>query len=687
MREERRSRFVGRVAELELIRTALRDSQPSFSVLFVHGPGGVGKTALLMAIADLCEADGAPATRLDLRTIEPSPPAFTDALADLLSLPGAGDIAAGLAAGGRRVLLLDTYEAAGPLAGWLRDHFLPSLPGEMITVIAGRNAPDRRWLVDPGWQPLLRVVALRNLGPADVREYLARVRVRRDLHDRVLELTHGHPLAVSLLVEVLAQRDARDRVELPAGLAEARDVLAALLERFVQDVPTDRHRRAVEICAHTQYTTEGLLRDVIGADAAGMFDWLPGLSFVEEGAHGLFPHDLAREVLNADARWRDPAGFAEVHHAVRTHLLRRIQAGRAGDHQAVADFHFLHRANPFTAAYWDWEVSRDAFTDHLRPGDSEQIVAMTERHEGPEAAEIAGHWLARHPQGFVVFRAGERAIGFTLLLHLNEIGDEDIARDPGAQAIWAYIHARRPPRPGGTVRACRFLVDAEAYQDPSVSLTLAPVAHLRRIFGDPARDWDVLAPWASEETVAPLMSYIDFHRVPEADYEVGGKRYAAFAHDWRRCDLEEWLDVLEAREIAPGWEPPQPGSAPAPMLALSHAEFAEAVREALKDLHRDAALAASPLLSARIARDRSEEPAPGALRELIFDAVASLRADPRDEKLARALVRTYLRPAGTQEAAAELLDLPFSTYRRHLKRGVERVTELLWSWELYGRSE
>ena len=72
------------------------------------------------------------------------------------------------------------------------------------------------------------------------------------------------------------------------------------------------------------------------------------------------------------------------------------------------------------------------------------------------------------------------------------------------------------------------------------------------------------------------------------------------------------------------------------------------------------------------------------LDELLEQAVGALRADPRDAKLARALERTYLRPAPTQEAAAEVLGLPFSTYRRHLTRGVDRVVDWLWHRELYG---
>ena len=37
------------------------------------------------------------------------------------------------------------------------------------------------------------------------------------------------------------------------------------------------------------------------------------------------------------------------------------------------------------------------------------------------------------------------------------------------------------------------------------------------------------------------------------------------------------------------------------------------------------------------------------------------------------------------KAAAELLGLPFSTYRGHLTRGVERIVEWLWQRELYGQ--
>jgi methylphosphotriester-DNA--protein-cysteine methyltransferase len=60
-------------------------------------------------------------------------------------------------------------------------------------------------------------------------------------------------------------------------------------------------------------------------------------------------------------------------------------------------------------------------------------------------------------------------------------------------------------------------------------------------------------------------------------------------------------------------------------------------------------------------------------RGLVRAAIDTLRQHPRDDKLLRAVERTYVDPAPTQEAAAARLGLPFSTYRRHLTQGIERI--------------
>lgn len=665
----RRRGFVGRRAELELFRRGLAAPGRDWAVLFLHGPGGVGKSTLLDAFAETAAEDGVEATRIDMRAVDPSPAAFEAALG------GAEP----------RLLLIDTYEAAGPLDPWLRESLLPRLPAAALVVIAGRRRPDPAWMTDPGWREVTRVVSLRNLEREDALALLEAAGVGGEAGERALRLTHGHPLALSVLVDLW--RQGRLGGELPADLGEAPDILPPLLERFLTGVPTERHREALQVCAHTQFTTEPLLRAALGgADAAELFGWLRGLSFVDEGPRGLFPHDLARDVLEADLRWRDPDRHADLHGRVRAHLRDRLlQSEGAAQHRAAADIVFLHRANPVVRPLWDWDSFGSAYADRPRPGDREAVLAMVERHEGGESAALAERWLALQPQGFTVMRAGEREpIGFAAVIALHAADPADIEADPGTRAMWEYAQRFGPPRPGEEVHAARFLVDREAYQRPSPTQNLVTVVHTQHLIAARRPAWDFIGAYTDPESVRLMLEYIDYHRAPEADYDVGGLRYGVFAHDWRRRGQEDWLDLMAEREIGHGFGPAA-AERPAPMLALPRDQFAAAVREALRDLHRPERLATSPLLRSRLVGEAEEgRPGPEALRELLTETVEQLGEDPRDEKLRRALDRTYLRPAQTQEMAAEVLGLPFSTYRRHLGRGIERVVERLWQRELYG---
>jgi hypothetical protein len=123
-----------------------------------------------------------------------------------------------------------------------------------------------------------------------------------------------------------------------------------------------------------------------------------------------------------------------------------------------------------------------------------------------------------------------------------------------------------------------------------------------------------------------------------------------------------------------------------PLLVLSQPEFDDAVRQALRDLRRPDLLGRNPLLRTRLVHDRAgnEEPSAATLEALVGAAVETLRQHPRDDKLWRAVERTYVRPAATQERAAAALGLPFGTYRRHLTQGVDRVVAWLWDQEVYG---
>jgi len=398
--------FVGRAAELKLFAEALRDGEPRFAVLHVHGPGGVGKSMLLGEYARLGEAAGSAAVRVDGRSIEASPAGFLLALRQAMGLPASAS---------------------------------PELPEQSIVVIAGRQAPGAAWRTDPGWCDLVRIVSLRNLPPEDSRAYLRLRAVPAAGHESALAFTHGHPLALALVADLLARGD--QPTFSPEG---APDVMRVLLERFVEQVPGTAHRRALEVCARTRVTTQTLLADVLGsADAPALFDWLRGLSFIEDGPEGLFPHDVAREALDADLRWRDPGSFRDLHRRVLRFLVRRLQSQSGRDQQrAYFDVLFLSRNSPVMRPFYDWQAMGTAWAEPARTEDVPDILAMVRRHEGEASERIAAHWLEHRPHGCFAFRsAAGQLSGFLLQLTLD-------TADPRAARS-----TRRSTRPGGSSAA------------------------------------------------------------------------------------------------------------------------------------------------------------------------------------------------------------------------------------------
>jgi hypothetical protein len=226
-------------------------------------------------------------------------------------------------------------------------------------------------------------------------------------------------------------------------------------------------------------------------------------------------------------------------------------------------------------------------------------------------------------------------------------------------------------------------VDREAYQGPSPTLNAVPIATVQRYLQTPRLAWDLLT-LHEPESWDEYFALADLPRATGADFLVGGRRYGLYGHDFRRVPIDAVMELWTERGLAQDVTL-QP-AARNDVLVLSQADFTDAVRHGLRDLHRGELLARNPLLRTRIAHDyaSTDEPDAEALEGLLRAAVDALRQHPRDDKLLRAVERTYLRPAPTQEAAAEVLGLPFSTYRRHLSQGVGRIVAWLWDQEVYG---
>jgi hypothetical protein len=672
----RRRSFVGRASELALFRAALDADEPPFSVLYLHAPGGFGKTTLLRRFQQDAAEAGLRCARVDGRDVQSTPAGFLTAFGAALRLEvGSLDAVAGL---GRTVLLIDTYEALAGLDGWLRDELLPRLPRNLLVVAAGRPPLSTAWRADPGWRDLLRVVSLSGLTPDEATTYLTAAGVPDNLHRQVVAFTRGHPLALAVSVDVFCQAGADALVE----RLHAPEVVEALLTGFVDDLPDVSHRHALQVLAEARTTTEAVLRVALDRDDVhDLFEWLRGLSFVESGPHGLFPHDLTREVLVADLEWRDPEVRHRLHQRIRAHAVSRLQSTpRRQQELAMLDFLFTEYSDPVFQAYWtDWATMGQALGEPAVPADRAGIVAMVARHEGDASAACAAHWFDRQPGSFVVYRRGVELQGFLAFLSLHNAAATDIEVDPGTHTAWRYIQHVAPPAVDEDVTMLRFLMDSDAYQGPSRLLTVGAVQHTLHVVNRPRPSWEFLVV-ADPDYWTPLWSHVGFERATDLAFDVGGRPFAVFKRDWRTAPLtEKWAQLLEHRNLHAAAE--NAGVLSSGSI-LGRAEFDAAVKEAMRNLRRPDLLAHNPLLSCRLVLDGAEaRPAAELLVDLVEQAADLLRQHPRDNKLYRVIDRTYLRPAHSQEIAAELLGLPSSTYRRHLTQGVSRIASWLWDRE------
>lgn len=680
----RQRRFVGRAAERALFQSAITAAELPFQILHVYGPGGVGKTTLLHEFATICQQASRPVIYVDARYLDPAPAPFTQALLTALgAAPVSGIEALASAIPPRQVVLIDTYETLAPLETWLSEVALPQLPGDSLIVLAGRQPPSLVWRADPGWQTLIATLPLRNLRPEESKAYLNKREVPAEQHQTILDFTHGHPLALSLVADVFAQR--RDLQFQPEAVP---DIVKTLLEQLVQKVPGQAHRAALEACALVRLMTEALLAEMLSMpDVHELFEWLRKLSFIESGREGLFPHDLTREALVADLRWRNPDWYAELHRRARNYYNARLHQTHSQE-QVLYDYIFLHRDNAVIRPFFEWQES-SLHTDSAREGDWPVLAGMVAKHEGEASAQLAMYWFRRQPEGLIVFRdAEQRPAAFMLLLALDKASAGDIQSDPATLAAWRYLQTHVPLRQGETATHFRFWMGQESYQAVSAIQSLIFVSAVRHYLITPGLAFHFF-PCAAPEFWAPVFAYADLARIPEADYEIGGHHYGAYGHDWRVTPPAAWLALLAERETALTPQAAAPPQSPPSLLVLSQPEFEAAVQNALRQFAQPDLLRNNPLLRSRMVIERAGVSAHAAervaaLQSLLKESAEVLQHAPRETKYYRALYHTYFQPAPTQERAAELLDLPFSTYRRHLRAGITRLVSLLWQRELEG---
>lgn len=691
--EHQAKTFVGRVAELQLFRQVLHARQPSFQVLAVLGPPGCGKTTLLKRFVAECETIGVSHRLMDARSIDPIQTAFVRALRLVLDLADDEEMGSTLSQRGRFILMIDNYDRLYPLHDWLCDTILPQLPASTIVVVASREPLPDIWRSDPAWRNLVQAVTLHNFSPEETRAYLSLRAVPDDEHERLIQFSRGHPLALSLAADLYDQPST-----FSFNPRSAPDVMQTLVRRFVGDVTDPKRRKALEASAIVRVSTEAVLAAMLEQeDLRSEYEWLCTLSFIDFSPNGIYPHDLVRDALTWDLLWRDPHRYEELRRRARDFYLPLLShPDQDIQGEALADYLFLHRNHEALRPFLNRHGNEALLpkTEPATPTDYPEMLALVEHHEGEPSGKWLDHWLRHQPEGAWVIRGNNGQIeAFTLIVRLDHSSEESVCQDPFTRALWDYLQGNQLLQPGDTATVSRFVIDAEAYQGitPHIASLALFLLHHCLTVPNLKFTFNILSCPERWEPFATASGF--FRPMSDLRLEINNRDFGVFMQDWRYESPRMWLERIapehhQKKDVRVMTTPDVPDDH---QLLTQRNEFASAVRHALKNFHVPDVLAKNPLINSalivsNVGGAANSEHKTRALQNAITDVIEFLGTVPKRKRYYHALRYTYLEPRGSQEQVAEWLDLPFSTYRGHLRNGVDVVTDILWQKDVDARS-
>jgi hypothetical protein len=574
--------FVGRQRELKMLGQCIDPDGPA--VTFLHGIGGMGKSALLTALALRLQERGVRSVYLDARSFAPTPRGFWQALAselglglhrDELTVPESEasptQVAAALASAGPGlcVLMVDHYEHLRLLDAWLRQDLAPQLPARVRLILSGRHPPTADWSTTLGWQPLLQSCALQALDETESRALLEARRAPPPLVPGIVKFAQGHPLALELALAAAAERPGFD-FEAP----DRSRVIARLAQLFLQDLPDSRARTALEAACVVRRASRSFLASLLGEDAAiQTMERLGELGFIERTADGLSLHPSVRQALEGELQAIDPHRHRELRRAAWHHMRQALpSAGRAQLWPHAADALFLLEQDLVRDAFFP--TARDVFVvERAQDRDWSDIASLCSAYDSANGIAVIGAFFrhARHAVHVARSERGEVA-AFYVLLRSDLVPQAVLDCDALIRA-WVEHHS---PSDAPALLLRRLLADptratrAEAYA--------ACVLDFKRTYIENPNTSRLYAA-ASAVTDHPEWGPLGFREQPglaSAGLARNGGPHSTFCLDFGAGGIFGWIGrLLDAQYESPEWPEatsrpaaPEPGLASEPRFGL-----------------------------------------------------------------------------------------------------------------------
>jgi len=637
-------RFIGRDAEIAFFDRLLA-GQETDSVVFVHGPGGIGKSALLREVIRRAASDGWATWYLDGRELAPDPEELERTFAEASEEE-------------RPIIVVDTYEHAASLDGHLREQLVPGLPSRAIVVLAGRQPPSPGWSV-AGWEHITRSLRLDPLSTQEGVRLIEKVSgVDASSRKALVEWSGGSPLALTLATEVALGEPDWDE----SGLESHSELINRLVDRLLGPQARVDRSDIIATAALARVTTATLLTAVLpGQDPHEAYDWLRAQSITEPIGGGLAMHDLVRRSVQANLSATRPERERELRRRIADHFFDRALAGEPRHMVDLAEL----IQNPALRWGIGAEGAADLFADVLRPGELDDLSVEVLARGSDTWWEQTRRLADASPGHFIVARDAVQTLRGIAIAFTPANASPAALADP---LVGSWIEHARQTVPDGNAILWRDSLDLTASDQGDLSSRVLAVlntaAILRTGLANPRFLYLPINPM-NEPSVAFARDSGSRH-VPELDVKVGDVTHQCHVIDYGPEGLLGSQRATVYRELGLPPPPKADTSSPSPTTVTT-----EDVRQALRDFDRPSELSLSPLAVVLGGSDPS-----AAVRALLASAASEAFGGGPDERLMRELVdRAYVNSSVTHEQAADELHVSRTTYFRRLRQATGRVAD------------
>lgn len=520
------------------------------AVVFVHGPGGIGKTALVEGVLGALRLRS---VVVDGREAEPTVPGFLAALGSALGVPGLATVTGATAAvdaASVDVLVVEHLERLNLLDGWLRNELAAGLPEHVKLVLVGRRGPNLAWRTSRGWRHLVSEVALGPLNDDDVQSLLAQRGVDPRAAAAIGQWAHGHPLAVELGVEAWRRQPGLTPSPGPPGA-----VVEELFAAFLEDLEPEE-RAVVEAATVLRRITRPGLAAVLGpeCDVEAAWQLLSALPFAVITPAGLELHEIARDVLSEAVELRDPVGVRALRARAAAALFEAVN--HDPDWNTTADLIYLVQ-NPLIRNAYLPPGGLQHPVERAEPEDRERILNTSARWEREEARRLTERWWELHPPSFSVARDADGDVrAFSVTAAVDAVAPALHQEDPVLRAVDEHLRAVPMP-PGQEAWLLRTILSSRSGKGRSPEMATM-VVDFKRVYFERRRSLRrVYTPVQAWGEVGPMLRVMGFDRLPGA-VRVGDRSYALAVLDFGPGGVSAWL----ARHVQVETEQQATGAAP-----------------------------------------------------------------------------------------------------------------------------